>query len=546
MNAAQVADVMKAGVSDATDYSELQTFYNLCTSVALDLGLTWLDPTMGLNALTEVVRSAITSRLDRIAYVASYAAAAGILLPDNPIPQLAVINRTRRLYGPFPAGFDMNAATTAISELNKITADYDAGTISFARTASAAQIASFDVSVDGISQQSGDALTDILGYQPDADFVKRKQALDSLSKLDFSKRKPYILFTADVIRDGKRQDGTLICWQRMHDAVSYTISKRDVFAMTDIPHIVKTNADLDAATGDLLGDANFQQIMSFYDWIKPGDFYAFVDADVHPDTLYSYVVTGVQVKAPSSPFIFDVAMSSLYLTAAQIAAVKQTIAENVGAGHIDSVSPYPAIAKIIYGDESYGWILAGCNIVASQRRGDTFDVTRALSYIGSKASFVLSEAASGRFMVPNDVNLIHSAIDSAITSYGVSQTILSTLVGTGMTLFMSGKDDPLGFQPTTESLTDVTGGLAKVLSAIDPQTATLDPHVLSTSLVSHASPIVHYQPIGISTVIGPQLTAVGAEEIFSGPVLDLTVYSGISGLMQLLRSVYDFYPGALA
>ncbi len=567
MNTAQLADVFKATVDVTTSTSTVQIIMNLCTSVGADLGLTWLIDSGVTDAQAAmIVRSAIISRFDRITDIISLANARGYLLPDNPVTAINTINAQRQLFAPLVISDQASATITSDAiELSKIAAGYDAGTITFDRSQPASQLASFDFSVDGMSPQSGDALTDILGYQPDADFVKRKRAIGALARLDFSKRKPYFLFTADVITNGKMQNGTIVCWMRMRDASGYNITKRDVFAVQDYPNSSMTNDTLEKNTAALLADNNFNQILSLYDWVNHSDVFAFIDTATVSNTLYSYSVAGVQLRAPSTPFIFTTETTALYLTAAQAADINSSIKDDLktfgkSPDDIDSISPYPAISQEVYGDPGYSWILAGCNILASRTRGDTADETKTLSYIGAKASDVLAEAAKGRIFIPSDISQIHDAVESSISSYGISQTILSILDGIGVTMFTAGKDDPLGFKPTEDSLDSSTGGLAKILGVIDPQTGTIDPHTLAVamSVASPSSKGTQYNsipiasssssPFGMINVTDTQQTIPiipSLDAIIGKDAIDLTTYDGIAKLVGLIRIIYDFYPGSL-
>lgn len=556
VTAQQIAETLKGGITDTTPAQTVVSYFQIASTLGAELGIQWfLDSGLSNSQAANVVRSAVLDRINRGVEVSAIAAAKGYLLPDNPLPRFNEINANRQLFDAIKnvTLAEQQTLASAFSDLVKVANGYDNGSITFDRSSPAHQLASFEVSVDGMSDQSGDALSDILGYQPDADFVKRKRALDALAKLDFSKRKPYMLFTADVITGGKRQNGTIVCWQRMRDASGYNVTKRDVFAIIDYPTISLSNDFLEKKTQELLADNDFQQILSYYDWLHPGDVLAFVDDSTHGDTLYSYSVAGLQRRAPANGFIFETPTNALYLSAAQqeqvLAAIRQGMAEFSNSTDTDSVSPYPALAQVVYGDPGYGWILAGCNMLASIRRGDTGDQTRALSYIGSKASAVLAAASAGRLVIPSNIDSVHDAVDSAVSSYGVSQTILSIMDGVGVTLFAAGKDDPLGFKPTQESLEQATGGLAKILSAIDPQTASIDPQKLAAALAvrttSGTSP--RYSAVQISNVIGVEsgVTPPSLSQIVGTDVIDLTTYEGISRLMQLLRTVYDFYPGSL-
>jgi hypothetical protein len=338
----------------------------------------------------------------------------------------------------------------------------------------------------------------------------------------------------------------------MRDASGYTVSKRDVFSGIDFQSSSVTAAMVEAITQRLRATPDFNQVLSFYDWVNPIDVVAFVDQSSQPGTLYSYSISGIQNRAPANVSFFETPLSALYLSPAQTQQVRTLITADAAllssGSDPDTVSPYPAISQVVYGDPGYGWILAGCNVLGSKRRGDSADETRSLSYIGSKASVVLSEAAGGRMFVPNDINLVHTAIDAGVSSYGISQTVLSVLDGTGVTLFAAKKDDPLGFQPTQQSLENVSRGLAKILGAIDPETATLDPHALATTLSTpiNAAQQPKYSPLSVpaaSSVRVPDEAIL--DRAFGAGLLDLTTYSGISRLMQIIRTIYDFYPGAL-
>jgi hypothetical protein len=550
----RIADVLKGGSLSTATTATVQSFLQVCMSVASGLGVAW-SSVQGTPTLDVAysIRSSVLNAFARATAVAAEAASRGFLLPDDPSPRFQQINADRKIFEPIvitPA--EDKELLTASIDLIKVAAARDAGKVSFLQHRPAAQLASFEVSLDGISRQTGDPLVDILGYQPDADFIKRKQALDSLAKLDFSKRKPYLLFTADVITGGKRQSGTIVCWMKMRDASGYTVSKRDVFSGLDFQSSSVTAALAEAITQRLLATPDFRQILSFYDWVNPGDVVAFADQSSVAGTLYSYSISGIQTRAPANTSFFDTSLSALYLSPAQASQVRSLIVSDTAllasGSDPDSVSPYPAISQVVYGDPGYGWILAGCNVLGSKRRGDSVDETRSLSYIGSKASVVLASAAAGRMFVPNDINLVHTAIDSGVASYGISQTILSVLDGTGVTLFAARKDDPLGFQPTQQSLESVSRGLAKILAVIDPETATLDPHALAVAL---STPTNSAQQPRYSPLVVPASSSISVpdgavlDRAFGSGIIDLTTYSGISRLMQIVRTIYDFYPGAL-
>lgn len=539
MSLQHIADCLKGGLSSDASSDDIKAYLNSCNVAMTDLKIDlFLDS--GLNSLQAagVMRGALLAQIDNINSTLAIGLARGYLLPSSPFGELERANAVRQLFQPLSYSFnDAVLRYNAACELSQIATQYKAGQITFDRKPSA-QISSYEVSVDGISTQTGDPLADILGYQPDGDSIKRKKAIDALAKLDFSRRKPYLLFTMEG-RDG----GVIVCWSKMRDASGYVISKRDVFNGEDHPDIRKDNGALVNSTADLLKDDRFFQAMSFYDWTTTQDVWAFVDDAVSSDTLYSYRIAGTQRKAPASPFIFDVPMTALFFSPAIAEAATTALVEEAARFQRDPsvVSPYPAIAKAVYGDPSYGWIIAGCNLLASVKRGDPVDVVRSNSYIGSNAERLFAEAQTGRVFLPSDIGQVQEGVERAISAYGISQTILALLDGTGMTHFISGKDDPQGIQPTQASIEGSTSGLARILSVIDPETATLDPKLITVA----AKPMVlkgklFAGPIAVFNT-GPSL-----EQITGDGIIDLTTYSGIARMMQLFRSIYDFYPGVFS
>ena len=538
MSLQDIADCIKAGLPESSSPEDAKRFLDACKFAASEMKVDfWIDSGGGISTIQTgmLIRGAILERISKIEEVLSIALSRGYLLPTSPFPLIEAVNRTRRIFQPLSWDFNTQALRlNAARELSEVTQAYLDGKVTFDRKP-AAQLSSYDVSVDGISPQSGDPLADILGYQPDGDFVKRKRAIDSLSRLDFAKRKPYLLFTSDA------DDGITVCWSKMRDASGYFVTRRDVFAGTDLPSVYLSNSDLERSTKELLGDESFYQALSFYDWTGPNDVYAFTDVSVGDDTLYSYSISGVQKKAPASPFIFDVPLNSLLFTPVIVEEATRFIREEAERFSKDpsEMSPYPAISKALYGDPSFGWIIAGCNVLGSIRRGDSVDDVRANSYIGSRAERIFAEAREGRLFIPSDITTIQRNVESAISAFGVSQTILVILDGTGTTNFISGKDDPNGIQVTQSSIEGSTSGLARILSVIDPETATLDPRLITFTGTNqvHGFAIRSFD----QKTSSPSFTEIVGEE-----VIDLTTFSGLNRFMQVLRLIYDFFPGAFS
>lgn len=534
-----IADCMKGGISADASPDDIKAYLDACRYAAMELNVElFLDSGLNAGQAAGVIRSAVLQKIGEINEVLAIGLSRGYLLPDSPFPEIERVNSRRQIFQTYPGEYNyLIVRQNAAVELSKIAQAYKDGKITFPRKA-AAQLDSYEVSVDGIAPQTGDPLADILGYQPDGDFIKRKRAIDSLAKLDFAKRKTYLLFTMDG-----NPDGIVVCWGKMRDASGYTISRRDVFNDEVLPDIVKSNASLVESTKELLKNDQFFQALSFYDWTGPQDVFAFLDDSVTSDTLYSYTITGMQKKAPASPFIFDVPMNALFFSPAMAEAAQAALENEAARFGKDpsTISPYPAIAQAVYDDPGLGWIIAGCNMLSAVRRGDSVDDVRASSFIGSTATKIFADAKAGRLFVPSSIATVQNSVDGAVAAYGISQTILSIMDGVGMTHFISGKDDPNGIQPTQASVEGSTSGLAKILSAIDPETATLDPKLIT---ISSKVTSIKIKGMVRSVEVAQFQTGPSLEEILGDGVIDLTTYSGMGRLMQLLRLIYDFYPGA--
>jgi hypothetical protein len=547
-----IADVMLGTIADTATAKDLAAFSSACQQVATLMGVRWTAaPGASAATIAMATKAAIMLQITAVANVCTVAASKGYVLPDNPFTPIAQLNIGRR-YGTLVKVTALESTNwpVAAQQLSQAAQQYAAGTLTFNQSAPGAQLSSFEVSVDGISSQSGDALGDVLGYQPNATAIAVKQGLDDQqSQVSFSSLKPYFLFLADVITGGKRQNGTIVCWQVMPGATAYTVSKRDVFNMVDLPDTTLDVVSLAQSTAELQADTNFMQLMSFYDWVGPTDYVAYVDDSNSANTVYAYSLTGLQTQNPAGSDIFNVQTSALYLSSAQVAQVQALIQGELTTyltgSDTDAVSPYPALSQVVYGDPGNAWILAGCNVIASTARGDAPAVTAGYAFLGSKASNILALAAAGKLVAPSDVSAVTAAVDASISSFGVSQTVLGVLNGTGVSSFISGQGSTSAALITLTSLQGATGGLAKIVSAIDVQTSTMDPQVLTSALAvptgSPAKIVYAARPLASA----PASSTPSVQGAIGTDTIDLTTYQGIEQMMEDIRTLYDFYPSTL-
>lgn len=577
MKLVDLLDVLKGGISSLAHREQIEKFYSACTTVAMTLGVSWSSsPGLGTFEQAMVIRAAIISRIERSREVWSIARKIGRVIQPDPFPDLIGINRTRRLFEEPEISLNrseqISLTAIAMSELSK---NYDEGDEELNSVDSVIQIEHFQVSIDGLSPSGGDPLADILSYQPNEEITKIRRAFDSLGRLDFNKRKPYILFTADLIRDGIRS-GTFICWSKMKDAIGYAVKKRDVFYLDEFPEEVLANETFEMMTRDALSDPLFAQTVSLYDWVMPSDVVVYRDENIERDTLYSYTVQGIQDRAPCASDIFDVQLSPIRLSQSQVNSVRRLLSAEVSASFISSasfdqngnpfaepgnISPYPAISQVIYGDPGFGWILAGCNVFRAQSQGASPERIRSMSYIGAQAlgfdAINITEfLLQNEFHIPSDINSIHESVEASISSFGVSQTILSIIDGTGVGMFAASDSDPWWVMrrnwgrslPLQEFLERISGVLSRVIAAIDPDNATIDPKGLAATLAANSifSSKNRYVPGQIPGVGGPVVSLNLIDSSIGESTIDLTTYEGISRLMRLIRAIYDFYPGSIS
>lgn len=549
-----IVDVLLGDVSPQTDQFALASLVNATNALGQELLVSSGDSARMQNwQIVAGFRAALQVRLAEITGLCSTARARGEAVPDDPNPKLNSLNEGRMIFEPLPPGSIPLGLADSIRTLNSMVLDPTRGGPIIAPPKPSAQLASYEISIDGISRQSGDPLIDILGFQPSPDLIRAKGAIASQLTLDFSKRKPYFLFTSDFVRNGFRTGATVVCWQRMWDASGYVIRKRDVFGMKDFPEMTFSTAALLQSTADLMGNDDFVQVISFYDWISPGDFLAFIDPTSPSDTVIQYSIVGLQARAPSATAIFDVPSSPLHLSPGQVQAVTDAIAAEATQFSANplTVSPYPALTSVIYGDPSLGWVIAGCNVLASQRRNESDQQLRSAAFIGATPQNILNAISAGAIVVPNSMTQIQDTVEGAISAFGISQAVLSILNGTGITAYITGKNDPLGSQPTQESLDKAEGGLVRILSAIDPQTALADPATLISSMTVKAAAVRLYFPASLELVNG-SLVSTGIQTPPSpidsiGPdPIDLTTFQGISRFVTAIRTLYDYFSGLVS
>lgn len=529
---------------------------------------------------------------ERVCDFSDRAKLAGLEPPSNPFVMIARYNGARiasptaRIQAP---AAELSAVVFNIKAYVDLLEAYDGGALSVENgTVNVAQMTHVGLSFNGLGG-TGNPAADIKTFLPSADALKKEAARQALEVLDFSKRVPYLLFTADYRprADGPSQ-GTLVSWKKIPDASGYTVWRRAIFSGHEQSFDVD-NASLVASSAALLPYARSFAV-SFFDNVDNRLVMIYRDSfDRSENEYYIYTVTAYQIRSTNQASSFSVDSVPVTLTPVAKQSIGQLIRKMSNWPNFtivgwdssgtpikdyndfqETISPWPAFAQYVYGDSSYDWVLAAMNIKASISRGDDRTITRQYSYLNAHSRFLEAQADAGKFVKPADISRVVQAINASIQKFGVSQTIQSMLDDTGITFYFEGRDPPEDaiFRRAGQLSTATSKLFATVASAIDPDTATMDIKHLATNM----SALLQQQLLDVaSTTLAPgtvttskptQIAVPDPEESTSSAaegslqfinrlgdlqdsVIDLTTFDGLSKLMRVIRIMSDFGPDRL-
>ena len=499
----------------------------------------------------------INGIIDTISSFATRAASLGFTPPSNPFDEITKL-RAESSSSLYIVGATSQLADDIIYNisvyLQLIDAEYN-GQLNLDGNVitGAAQLAHVGFSTNGFIDFSPSD-SDLMTFLIDSDSIKRTLASNVLSTFDFTKRIPKILFTMKYDPDGIDR-GAIVAWRRMPDASGYIIKRHDVFANKDKQFMLSTSQALESF--EIVRDYVREWGLSFYDGLSDNFVYAYLDKTVEKDKYYVYTMEAYQnIKNPEES-VFDVEVSIGSTSYVRLNEIKERInnvvslrLSGVEGIDTDSISPYPFLSKIFYDDSKYDWIIAGVNVLMSARRSDDRSTVRRFSYIGSKYSFVREQIENTTFMLPKEIDSVIENVRKSITNYGVSATILEILDKTGMLFFFDSKEESLynDFQRAGDIKIDSSSKMLEVLSAIDPETATISVSALLSNLRGNAGSTSYESTAPTEIEISPKTNDEIADDFlqYVGSVLDgediidLTTVDGIGRFMRVLRDFYDF------
>lgn len=604
--AAQIADSLLPPPGTAEESAEMQKYViqlNRASAVIIPDIINVVIAPKTSKEKAYYLRRELYERIDECFDILGKAKSSGISVPNNPFVLLMQKNASRQLFSPISlSAAEADQVINDVNVLVKFVSDVKKGKYKLKENplSSYAQISSYAVGVEGYENRS---INDLLGYSPGGDSVKLNKALESLNSLNFSKRIPRLLFTADFSPDGETSKGAIVGWKKMLDASGYVLTRHNVFENID-DSISLTNEQLKNTT-EAVREYMETWILSFYEGSDSKMIYAWLDTTAEKDKMYTYTLKAYQNSMPTAGSIFVVNKMPVQLTPAKMEEARQEILKvisarpsyRVSAGTLavagiaatdftvarglstrissviqaadavrasapiaqsvtlieDGISPYPHLSKKIYGDPNYDWILAAINVRASFERKDNIQKIKSFSYLGSKFSFIKDEMSNGNFYVPEDLGLVVKRVEEAISSFGLTRTLIDIFDAAGLLFFFGEKEVPQDGLQTTAVLEGSM--LSVILSAIDPETATIDPKTLATNMnatiksASRGSAIIskmreldmtldtsHFE----NDVIADDAAQFVGELKVDGNLIDLTTFEGISRLIRTIRTYFDF------
>lgn len=545
------------------------------------------------------LRHKLYERIDECFDILGKAKTSGITIPNNPFITVMQMNSARQLFDNLT--IKAADATTIIKDINSLISfilDVKAGKYVLKQNplSSYAQISSYAVGVEGIGNQS---VNDLLGYVPGGDKFKLNRALESLNSLNFNKRIPRLMFTADFSPDGLETKGAIIGWKKMPDASGYIITRHNIFENID-DVVTLTNSQVKNTT-EAIREYIETWVLSFYHNVDSKTISAWLDTTAEQDKMYTYSIQAFQNAMPSVGSIFVVnrmpvklspakleearreilkvvaslpsnrksfnlatatlvqsnltrALQDATITQAPIVATKVASAplQSFAGMTEDDISPYPHLSKKIYDDSNFDWILAAINVRASFERKDTIEKIRSFSYLGSSFSFITNEMSLGNFYVPEDLGNIVKRVEESLSSFGLTKTLVEILDATGLLFFFGEKDVSEDGIASGFSLDGSM--LSTILSAIDPETATINPKTLATNMNTtiknyskNSTIISKFKELNMNLetshfeddVIADDAAQFVGELKADGELIDLTTFDGISRLMRTIRTYFD-------
>jgi hypothetical protein len=506
---------------------------------------------------------------------ATQAKNSGFSPPDNPFVEIMRLNSLRKKKDKQINVTESDAANIIfnIQVYVDLLEAKDQGAINLdAGVFNSAQLEHITLSYSGLGG-SGNNAADLMKMLPDADDLKAKKAHDALAVLNFSRRVPRAIFTAEY--NPSRDDGSqgiLLGWKKIPDAAGYIVKRHSVIANQDV--------EFDLPNETISKNESYMEyarayILNFYDNIKPESVCLFLDDNAPEDDFQIYRIQAYQVRKENSTSIIPSNFVAMNLSGQQKLDISNRMKE-LDPGDIEklgeeTISPWPVIAEQILGDASLDWVLAASNIRNAIDKNELRTISRKFSYLNAHYKFLLEQSDAGKLVRPVDMSQVRDAISKSISTFGITQTIEALLQETGILYYFDARDsrEDTTFDRAGTLDFSNSGIIGTVVSAIDPENATIDLRSLATNLAQVLSDgkLEDYKTsinVSVHKFDGSKPEEIGMEpgavndkmaesgmrfvsrlDEMSDNIVDLTTFDGISKFMRVIRVMSDFGPNRI-
>lgn len=457
----------------------------------------------------------------------------GVFLSDDPFLDIEnFVEERRNGISDQPSSGRADQTISQISELV---------IVSQAETSAVPQISSLSFSVDNLKTTNSRQLTTEM-LVPSNLMYRDVTVRDTLGSLDFKKRIPKMIATLDYVVD-RVSRGTIIIWKNMADATGYLLTRHDVFRNKDKEIFLgKEQLKTDS---EKLRDYVMLWALKFYTNLPFDSCCVYLDEDVSRDTIYTYVVKGSRAHLPSNSSLFSIETTRTVLSPLILASIETDLKQTSSLfsnGFVDMISPYPAISRMLFNDESFDWLIAAVNVKDLIEKKAPSEKIRDFSYIGGKFSAVSEQIRAGNFIIPKNPAKIAENVRQFVSSFGISQTLIEIFEKTGIIYYLDGD----GTSPVPSSRNDM---VVKILSSIDPENATVNIKDLLLNLyvaVSRSSSAASSTRAAELEITNPDSEDI--QQFFSkiadlsSDTIDLSTFEGINRFVRVLRSYFDRSP----
>lgn len=454
-------------------------------------------------------RNAVGQRLTDMSDMYRRATAAGLFFSSDPVDRLRSMARGRSLFQALPTSPEYVPLYQSISALCTMLNDEKTGVLDIS-SGGAPRIGSLSISFEGMRGIPSSVFN--------ADSLKKQQANVEIQRLDFSKRRGKLLFVAE--RDEDTLD-LIIGVRRMRDASGYIVK------VVDKRSGRIREVELTDSTRDDVASEFYSRVMrDVVESIVPANDVMIVRVpSVERNSLHLVTVRPYQRLVSSRNDLFRIPLDRMPNQQFLVDQVERLMADFTPTA-LESVTPYPFISDVLFGDRRYGWMLAGLNLLSSFERGDSPAVVRGYSYLGAKMADIRQRILDGSFYVPHDLGDFVDGFSRSMSDHGLRDTLSDCLEKSGMFMFFDGREgfDVNGVTVDQQAAQSETSIVSKIISVIDPVHAVLLPSDVRRVVGERASQLPRWFLV---TETIPDLDE-------SDDPIDVTTFVGMSRLMNVI------------